>query len=86
MDPTDICIDDYISGEAFDPSMLPRRIEPRSATSRELALEWRKQWQPGQELRIRFIDGDSRLRERVKNHAAKWLKFANLLFNFGNHP
>lgn len=82
----DICFDAYADGERFDPAMLPSAIDAQTATANELALAWRKQWQPGQELRIRFLDGDSRLHDRVKGHARKWLDHANLMFNFGNHP
>src|SRR5687768_18541901 len=82
----DLCFDGYVDGEWFEPTALPSTIDMWTVTSRELALEWCKQWQPGQELRIRFLDGDSRLHDRVKVHAREWLDHANLIFNFGNHP
>jgi len=82
----DICFDAYVDGEWFEPTALPRAIDLQATTPEELALEWRKQWQPGQELRIRFLDGEQRLHERVKTHALAWLDHANLSFSFGNHP
>ena len=48
----DLCFDAYLEGEHFEPSMLPSAFDVRTATSNELALEWRKQWQTGQEVRI----------------------------------
>lgn len=85
-DKLDVCLDAYVPGERFDPATLPSTVNLPRATSRELALAWRKQWQAGQELRVQFLDGDYRLRERVEGHARKWLDHANLTFSFGNSP
>jgi hypothetical protein len=82
----DICKDAYVPGERFDPATLPSTVDLRHATGKELALAWRKQWQAGQELRVQFLDGDHRLRERVKVHARSWSDHANLTFSFGNSP
>jgi hypothetical protein len=82
----DICIDDYPAGEGFDPVELPDPINWREVSRGELALAKFKLWEVGQELRIRFLDGTPALHERVKAEANQWLDFANLEFNFGNHP
>jgi len=85
----DVCFDDYVDGERYEPGQLPSRVDLRidlkKATSAELAMAWRKQWQAGQELRIRFLDGDGDLHDRVIAHAKRWLEHANLGFKFGNH-
>jgi hypothetical protein len=81
----DLCVDAYPPGERYDPDNLPRLADPTSATAEELALEWRKNWQPGQELRIRFLDGEPPLHRRVQSYAEAWLNDANLAFAFGNH-
>jgi len=81
----DMCFDVYPHGESFDPSMLPRPIDLLQATPNELALAWKKQWEAGQELRVRFLDGDAGLQARVAKLASQWLDYANLSFNFGNH-
>src|SRR5690349_3160880 len=80
----DLCVDAYPPGERYDPDNLPRLADPTTATAEELALEWRKNWQPGQEIRIRFLDGDHRLHRRVQDYAHAWLDHANLVFVFGN--
>ena len=49
-------------------------------------MEWRKNRQPGQEIRILFLDGDQRLQRRVQDCANAWLEHANLIFAFGNQP
>jgi hypothetical protein len=82
----DICIDGYVEGERFDPAELPAPVDLRRASHDELAMAWAKQWQPGQELRIRFLDGEPELQEQVEQHARTWLDHANLGFSFGNHP
>lgn len=78
----DVCFDVYRNGATFKPASLPP-IDQRKATPEELAVEWRRQWQPGQELRVRFLDGSKALHERVKKHAGSWLEHANLAFTFG---
>jgi hypothetical protein len=82
----DYCFDAYPEGEAFDPATLPSSVDLRTASYEELAVAWRQQWQPGQELRVRFMDGDRPLHEKVMNVAREWLKHANLAFAFGNYP
>lgn len=80
----DICVDRYVGGQKFEPAQLPTGIDdPWSADPRELALAWEKRWQPGQALRIRFLDGDDRLRDRVMGYAGEWLDYANLSFEVG---
>ena len=39
--------------------------------------------QPGQTLRVRFLDGDDRLRDRVIGYAGEWLEHANLSVEVG---
>jgi hypothetical protein len=81
-----LCVDAYPPGELFDATALPRVADPLRASTDELAMAWRRQWQPGQEVRVRFLDGDPPLHQRVRQHATAWLEFANLAFDFGNHP
>ncbi|KAF5246292.1 hypothetical protein FAUST_1409 [Fusarium austroamericanum] len=45
-----------------------------------LAVNIKKNWQPGRTLRIKFLSGDLRLQEKVKNYAEQWLAHANLKF------
>jgi hypothetical protein len=82
----DICFDAYPAGERFDPAQLPSPVDLDATSSQELALAWRKQWQPGQELRIRFLDGDRALHDKVMHISREWLRHANLAFAFGNQP
>jgi hypothetical protein len=82
--PLDICVDRYVGRQMFEPSLLPSGLDdPWSADPRELALAWERRWQPGQTLRIRFLDGDRRLHERVMGYAAAWLEHARLSFEVG---
>jgi hypothetical protein len=81
-----ICVDDYLTGEGFDETTMPSPVNLRSTTREELALAKFKLWQPGQTLRIRFLDGEKDLHARVEAHARKWLEHANLGFEFRNVP
>ncbi|KAM0552603.1 hypothetical protein ACHAPJ_007700 [Fusarium lateritium] len=47
-----------------------------------LAVNIKKNWQPGRTLRIKFLSGDLRLQEKVKNYAELWLAHANLKFSW----
>jgi hypothetical protein len=80
-----ICVDFYPGEKSFDRAELPDPIDLRSADREEMALAKFKLWDVGQELRVRFMDGSPAVRARVIDHANEWLKFANLVFNFGNH-
>jgi hypothetical protein len=82
----DVCFDEYLEGEQFDPAQLPSRVDLKRVSSAELAMFWSKQWQAGQELRITFLDGEPELHERVEKHARQWLEHANVAFQFGKFP
>lgn len=82
----DLCVDAYPHGERFHPDDLPRLLDLFSASSEELAVAWQRQWQAGQELRVRFLDGDRTVHRRVREHALAWLENANLGLSFGNYP
>jgi hypothetical protein len=45
-----------------------------------------KLWRPGRTLRVAFLDGDSRVQQRIVRHAQTWSQFANLHFEFTNDP
>ncbi len=41
-------------------------------------------WEPGQELKVCFMDGSRVSRQRVADFASEWTKYANLKFDFGD--
>lgn len=51
-----------------------------------MALDVRKLWEPGRTLRVRFLDGDPLVQERVEAVAHEWSEFANIKFSFGDDP
>jgi serralysin len=51
----------------------------------QAALVKAKRWKNGRTLKIRFLDGESGLQQRVAQCAKQWLDHANLNFDFGNH-
>ena len=80
------CMDVYVDDSGYDPLEIPSRIDPRSTSREELALAKYKLWQPGQTIRISFLDGDEATHKRVEEVASQWLDYANLEFEFGNFP
>ncbi len=51
-----------------------------------LALVTGKKWQNGRTLRVRFLDGEPAIQEKVKAVALQWCRYANIRFDFGDHP
>ncbi len=37
-------------------------------------------------LRVRFLDGDSTVRQKVEQMAQQWTQFVNMTFSFGDDP
>lgn len=45
-----------------------------------------KKWQPGQTLRVRFLDGDPIVQQKIEAIAHQWSQHINIRFAFGNDP
>ncbi|PET74810.1 hypothetical protein CN533_05050 [Priestia megaterium] len=57
-----------------------------SPEKNEMALMKFKKWQPGRNIRVRFLDGVPDVQEKVEKYAHQWEKYANIKFIFGNDP
>ena len=55
------------------------------STPFEAALVKSKRWRKGRTLKIRFMDGDAALQNRVAQSAKEWMKYANVNFDFGTY-
>jgi Astacin (Peptidase family M12A) len=55
---------------------LPRGMAVRAA------IERLRLWENGKRLRIRFLDGDSAVQQRIANIAPEWEQFTNLKLDF----
>jgi hypothetical protein len=51
-----------------------------------MALVTGKKWKPGRTLRVRFLEGDPSVQQKVQAVAHMWSEFANIKFAFGNDP
>jgi serralysin len=47
-----------------------------------LAVNIKKNWQPGRTLKIKFLGGEPDLHDKVKQYAKRWLQYANLKFSW----
>ena len=65
------------------PDTLPAEDRARLAQRRAAFLKGAR-WQTGDQITIRFLDGDPALRKRVRDVASEWMKVANLNFVFVN--
>ncbi|MEM7533673.1 MAG: hypothetical protein AAF639_15930 [Chloroflexota bacterium] len=45
-----------------------------------------KLWKPGRTLRVRFMDGDPQIQERIVNVSREWMSYAYIRFEYGNDP
>ncbi len=43
-------------------------------------------WNPGQTLRVRFLDGDPIVQQKIAAVAQQWSQYANIRLEFGNDP
>ncbi|MFD2941303.1 matrixin family metalloprotease [Flavobacterium notoginsengisoli] len=55
----------------FDPTTKPNAA----------IITWPR-WQTGQTIKIKFLDGDAIVQEKVKSIAGEWTKYANLKFEY----
>jgi len=51
-----------------------------------MALITGKKWKPGRTLRVRFLEGDKAVQQKVEHYAHQWEQYANIKFVFGNDP
>ncbi len=52
------------------------------AAPAKMALQTGKKWADGKTLGVYFLDGSATQKARVKAHAVKWSKYANIKFDF----
>jgi hypothetical protein len=71
------CTDQYLPDD--DPFLHPELLGAKAAA------ETSKMWDPGDTLRISFMDGNDLLWSKVKLAANEWCKHANIIFDFGDH-
>jgi hypothetical protein len=68
---------------------LPRGSLPLgfgAPTPMQLAALTGKLWKPGRALKVRFLDGDASIQEKLQPFAHIWEQFANINFIFDNDP
>jgi hypothetical protein len=53
-------------------------------TAEEMAVT--KQWANGKRLRVRFLDGDPQIHDKVKQYAKQWEQYANISLDFVDDP
>ena len=70
---------------AINPRLLPQGVKP-DVSSVFLAAITGKLWQPGRVLRVRFLDGDPKVQERIPPFAHQWSDYANITFQFVVDP
>jgi hypothetical protein len=66
---------------------LPEKTEAAVSCDSEegmsyLAVNVKKNWQPGRTLKIKFLSGEPELHAKVRKYAEWWLAYANLKFNW----
>jgi hypothetical protein len=65
-------------------NLLVRTVRTENPVAR-MAIEVHKRWAPGTKLKIRFLDGDSSVQQRVVNVGKQWEQHANIKLDFGPH-
>jgi hypothetical protein len=62
--------------------IMPRRRPGVSAHPAKISIEVGKRWKNGRLLGIRFLDGTKLQKEKVKQYAVEWSRYANIRFDF----
>ncbi len=75
--------EDPRNAPAFSPRSLLPGVMPDIPRIFLAALTG-KLWKSGRTLRVRFLDGDPAVQERVPPFAHVWSQFANIKFEFGD--
>jgi len=80
--PFTYCIDRVVD-EQLQPAAAAAYAQEHSIQNPfELALVGKKLWKPGRTLRVRFLDGDPKVQNRVEAYAMQWTKHANIKLEF----
>lgn len=66
---------------AIDPHSLPQGVPTGVIAALTGSL-----WRGGRSLRVRFLDGDAVIQQRLQPFAHEWSKHAGITFVFGNDP
>ena len=66
----------------IDPALLPPGVD----RTQMLALPTGKLWKPGRVLRVRFLDGDPAIQQKLQPYAHVWSQHCSITFVFGDDP
>lgn len=85
--PDDLFVDAALAAVEENPDNaairdLPPGLAPGVGGMARLAVLTGKKWKPGRTLRVRFLGGDARVRERLIPFARQWEEHANLKLDF----
>ena len=75
----DACVPDENGGTDGKRAILWTQKQVERVATRAVA-ETDKLWEPGDTIRIKFQNGTPALQDEVKQYAAEWLTYANLVF------
>ena len=64
------------------PEKTAHRIDDDADGMSYLAVNIKKNWQPGRTLTIKFLSGTPALHKKVRTIAETWLQYANLKFDW----
>lgn len=63
-------------------AIFSTKLNLQDDTNLALAVNISKNWKPGRTIRIRFLEGEKELQNKVRKFAQTWLQFANLKFDW----
>lgn len=75
-----------MSENILDPQSIKACIDVQLDGDARGAVITSKKWKPGQTLRVRFLNGDPIVHQKIAAVAQQWSQYANIRFEFGNDP
>lgn len=68
------------------PRVCVDRVPPPTTYAERMALVADARWQPGDAIRVAFMDGVESVQQRVREQALVWTEYADLTLFFGDDP
>ena len=77
------CIDKTLNGkEPIKYTAKKENIMKSADTAPRMAVVRDKLWDPGANIRVKFLNGESSVQQKVQNYVTQWMNHANLKLIF----
>ncbi len=76
----------FVSEAQVQPCIDVISTKRRETGAGQGVYDFNNKWTPGATIKVSFLDGSDWQKEKVRQYAPGWSKYANVNFDFGNYP